>query len=63
MIHEPQKLADFTKNKLLPDELKKYLHHTVSMEMPAGLKKYMELKLFPCIQMKVTRGISLWTAH
>jgi hypothetical protein len=29
----------------------------------AGLKKYMELKLFPRIQMKVTRGISLQTAR
>ena len=44
-------------------ESKKYLQHLVSMEMPAGLKKYIELKLFPCIQMKVTRGISLQTAH
>jgi hypothetical protein len=43
----PQKLADFTKNKLLPDESKKYLRHVVSKEMPAGLKKYMELELFP----------------
>jgi hypothetical protein len=59
----PQKLTDFTKNKLLPDESKRYLHHVVSREMPAGLKKYMELKLFPHIQMKVTRGISLQTAH
>ena len=40
-----QKLADFTKNKLLPDEARKYLQHVVSTEMPAGLKKYMELKL------------------
>ena len=59
----PQKLADFTKNKLLPDEARKYLQHVVSTEMPAGLKKYMELKLFPRIQMKVTRGISLRTAR
>jgi transposase len=55
----PQKLADFTKNKLLPDESKKYLRHVVSKEMPAGLKKYMELELFPHIQLKVARGISL----
>ena len=58
----PQKLADFTKNKLLPDESKKYLHHLISREMPASLKKYMELKLFPRIQMKVVGGISLQTA-
>lgn len=59
----PQKLTDFTKNKLLPDESKKYLHHVVSKEMPAGLKKYMELELFPHIQLKVARGISLRMAH
>jgi hypothetical protein len=33
----PQKLTDFTKNKLLPDESKRYLHHVVSREMPAGV--------------------------
>jgi len=54
-----QKLSDLTKNKLLPDESKKYLHHIISKEMPAGLKKYMELELLPCIQMKVASGISL----
>jgi hypothetical protein len=59
----PQKLADFTKNKLLPDESKKYLRHVVSKEMPAGLKKYMELELFPRIQLKVARGISLRMAR
>jgi hypothetical protein len=29
--------------------------------MPQGLKKYMELKLFPCIHMKVGKGILLST--
>ena len=55
----PQKLPDFTKNKLLPDEAKKYLHNIVETEMPAGLKRYLELELFPCIHMKVSKGISL----
>ena len=54
----PQKLADFTKNKLLPDKAKKYLTHIVQEEMPAGLKKYLELELFPRVQMKVLKGIS-----
>jgi len=58
----PQKLSEFTKNKLLPDEAKKYLHQIVEKEMPTGLKKYMELELFPWIQMKVAKGISLRTA-
>lgn len=30
----PQKLSDFTKNKLLPDEAKKYMHHIIETEMP-----------------------------
>ncbi|KAN0133340.1 hypothetical protein V8E53_008780 [Lactarius tabidus] len=55
----PQKLSDFTKNKLLPDEAKKYLHNIVETEMPTGLKRYLELELFPHIQMKVSTGISL----
>jgi hypothetical protein len=59
----PQKLSDFTKNKLLPDEAKKYLHNIIETEMPAGLKKYLELELFPRIQMKVSKGISLRTAR
>jgi hypothetical protein len=59
----PQKLSNFTKNKLLPDESKKYLHHIVEVEMPTGLKKYLELELFPRIQVKVSRGISLRTAR
>ncbi|KAF8236655.1 hypothetical protein L208DRAFT_1525019 [Tricholoma matsutake] len=49
---DPQKLLDFTKNKLLPDEAKKYLHCIVEKEMPAGLKKYLEIELFPHVQMK-----------
>lgn len=60
---DPQKLSAFTKNKLLPDEAKKYLHHVVDKEMPAGLKKYLEVELFPRIQMKVSKGISLRTAR
>jgi len=31
--------------------------------MPEGLKKYMELELLPCIQMKAKKGISLSTTH
>jgi hypothetical protein len=63
MVNNPQKLSDFTKNKLLPDEAKKYLHNIVETEMPTGLKRYLELELFPCIQMKVSMGISLQTAR
>ena len=59
----PQKLAEFTKAELLPAETKKYLHRVVEKEMPRGLKKYMELELFPQIQLSVGRGISISTAH
>ena len=52
---DPQKLSDFTKNKLLPDEAKKYLHHIVEKEMPAGLKKYLEIELFPHVRMKLAK--------
>ena len=58
-----KKLSAFTKNKLLPDEAKKYLHHVIEKEMPAGLKKYLEVELFPHVQMKVGKGISLQMAR
>ncbi|KIJ45003.1 hypothetical protein M422DRAFT_128168, partial [Sphaerobolus stellatus SS14] len=34
-----KKLVEFTKNKLLPDEAKRYLQCIVETEMPSGLKK------------------------
>jgi hypothetical protein len=37
--------------------------HIVDKEMPLGLKKYMELELFPRIHMKVGKGISISTAR
>ena len=58
----PQKLSDFTKNNLLLAEADKYLKHLVDDEMPKALKKYLEVNIFPCIQMKVSKGISLTTA-
>ncbi|KIJ32265.1 hypothetical protein M422DRAFT_265927 [Sphaerobolus stellatus SS14] len=59
----PKKLVEFTKNKLFPDEAKRYLQCIVETEMPSGLKKYLELELFPRIQVKVSKGISLRTAR
>jgi hypothetical protein len=58
-----QKLAKFTNAKLLPAEAKKYLHQIVDKEMPERLKKYMEVELFPQIQLLVGRGISISMAH
>ncbi|KAG1852220.1 hypothetical protein F4604DRAFT_1933793 [Suillus subluteus] len=43
----PEKLAEFSKSKLIPSEAEKYLHTIVNDEMPRGLKHYMELELFP----------------
>jgi hypothetical protein len=59
----PQKLQDFTNNKLLPEEAEKYCKQLVNKEMPKGLKRYMELELFPRVHMKVGKGISLSTAR
>lgn len=59
----PTKVGQFTENKLLPAAADKYLRHLVNDEMPRGLKKYMELQLFPRIQLKVGKGISLTTAR
>src|SRR5882672_1784650 len=58
----PDKLRQFSKNELLPDAAAKYLHPLIHEEMPLGLKKYMEVELFPCVHLWVGRGISLSTA-
>ncbi|KAG1896770.1 uncharacterized protein F5891DRAFT_1192665 [Suillus fuscotomentosus] len=59
----PEKLAEFSKSKLIPSEAEKYLHTIVNDGMPHGLKHYMELELFPQIHLKIGRGISLVTGH
>ena len=60
---DPNKLNKFTHNKLVLQVADKYIHHLFEEEMPQGLKKYMDLKLFPWIHLKVGCGISLATAH
>ena len=59
----PQKLQDFTNKTMLPTEAAKYCQGICDKEMPQGLKKYLELELFPHIHMKVGKGISVSTAH
>jgi hypothetical protein len=59
----PGKLAQFSKNQLIPSAADQYLRKIICDEMPQGLKRYMEYELFPRIQLKVSRGISLSTAH
>ncbi|KAJ7123914.1 hypothetical protein C8R46DRAFT_928093 [Mycena filopes] len=58
----PAKLAEFSQQKMVPAAADKYLRTITEEEMPAGLKKYMEVKLFPRIAFKVGRSVSLRTA-
>jgi hypothetical protein len=50
---DPAKLAQFVGNKLIDTAADKYLQHIIDEEMPHGLKRYMEIELFPCIHLKV----------
>ena len=59
----PEKLTQFTKNQLLPTAAEQYLKQIVHKEMPAGLKRYMKVELFPRIHLRVGRGVSLSTAR
>lgn len=59
----PEKLTQISENKLIPSAADEYLRHIIKEEMPCGLKQYMEYELFPQIQLKVGRGISLSMAH
>ena len=52
-----EKLKNFTRDNTLSASEQKYLHNVVDNEIPQGLKRYMELELFPRIQLKVTKGI------
>lgn len=61
---DPKKLSDFTAQKLAPDVAKKYLKDIVRKEIPCGMKKYLEVELFPRIHLKANgKGISLQTAR
>ena len=59
----PAKLVAFTWDELIPAKAEKYAHQIIDKEVPVGLKKYLEVELFPCIHLKVGNGISLSTAH
>ncbi|KAG0692791.1 hypothetical protein DFH29DRAFT_817140 [Suillus ampliporus] len=62
-VVNPEKLIQLSQDKLIPAEATKYTQNLVEEEMPWGLKKYMELEIFPHNHLKVGRGISLSTAH
>lgn len=60
----PSKLAEFSQNKMVPAMADKYLRQVVDEEMPRGLKKYLELELFPRINMRAgKKGVSIRTAR
>ncbi|KAK7035185.1 hypothetical protein R3P38DRAFT_3351344 [Favolaschia claudopus] len=60
---KPDKLVEYSKAKLVTDEMKKFVQNEVNEAMPRGLKKYLEMELFPRIGYKVARGISVNTAR
>lgn len=59
----PEKLVQFTQNKLIPSVADAYLRKIIKEEMPRGLQRYMEVELFPRIQLKARRGVSISTAR
>lgn len=62
-LMNPAKLMEFSQKKMVPAAAEKYLHHLVNDEMPRALQRYMEAELFPCIQQKVSKGITIETAR
>ncbi|KII87813.1 hypothetical protein PLICRDRAFT_176579 [Plicaturopsis crispa FD-325 SS-3] len=60
---DPAKLSDFSKDKMVPDVADKYLRNIVNVEIPNGLKKYLDTELLPRAHLKAAKGISLRTAR
>ncbi|KAJ6482791.1 hypothetical protein C8R45DRAFT_1150430 [Mycena sanguinolenta] len=50
---DPAKLVEYSKSQMATEEMKKYVQDAVNKEMPRGLKRYLELELFPRIGYKV----------
>ncbi|KAG1800175.1 uncharacterized protein BJ212DRAFT_1305313 [Suillus subaureus] len=46
-VINPEKLIQLSQDRLIPAEATKYAQKLVEEEMPHGLKKYMELEIFP----------------
>ncbi|KAJ7920054.1 hypothetical protein B0H13DRAFT_2319833 [Mycena leptocephala] len=59
---DPEKLVEFSQQKMVPAAADKYLRKITEEEMPAGLKKYMEVELFPRMSFKVGPGF-LFARH
>jgi hypothetical protein len=61
---DPAKLSEYVKTMSIPAAAEKYVRNLVDEEMPRGLKKYLELELFPRIQYRaVGKGVTLETAR
>ena len=56
-------MVQLTQGKLIPKAAENYAKRLDEHEMPLGLKQYLELELFPHIQLKCKKGISLKTAQ
>jgi hypothetical protein len=59
----PGKLAEFTAQTMVPAAARHYGTNLTNNEIPKGLKRYLELELFPRIHMKAAHGVSLSTAR
>jgi hypothetical protein len=44
---DPEKLAKFSQDQLVLRAAHEYLEHIMQNEMPLGLKRYMDIELFP----------------
>lgn len=60
---DPVKLAQYSKMEMVPAAATKYAEDIVNNEIPKGIKKYLELELFPRIHLKAVKGVSLNTAR
>ncbi|KAJ6583707.1 hypothetical protein B0H10DRAFT_1654173, partial [Mycena sp. CBHHK59/15] len=60
---DPEKLVKYSKSTMVTEEMKRFVQNAVENEMPRGLKKYLDVELFPRIGYKVARGVSLATAR
>ena len=60
---DPAKLAQFSEKKLVGIAADEYLKNILQDEIPQGVKKYLEYKLFPWNHLKVGCGVLLSTAH
>jgi hypothetical protein len=59
----PERLQEYSRVTIVTEEHRKYIDHINHVEMPNGLKQYLELQLFPRLHYATTnKGISSRTA-